>query len=253
MGNSINDKFIANLKNMNFIVKSEIKSGKKWKYKNSNQEHTFDEARKKNNRVVNCVLGARWGLRGLVPDGALAWWGNKGKIQWSNDKAKERAKKYFDIIKVGNKTVNQLYKQNLLCEGDILTYMSMVHTNVYIGNGKSFDTGHAYCLGQTFRKWIGALSCKRYKVNYIFRLKDRTRYIVQGGAFYDKSKADERVALLKRCGLLPIIKEKDSMYKIQLGCFDGKENAEAYAAKVNNNKELKKLVGGTINAFVAEA
>lgn len=252
MGNTTNDKFIENLKNMNSIVKAEIKAGKKWKYKNGGQEHTFEDARKKNNRVVNCVLGVRWGLRGLVPDGALAWWGNKGKIQWANDKTKERAKKYFDIIKVGDKTVNQLYKNGLLCEGDILTFMNLVHTCCYIGGGKSFDTGHAYCLGQTFRKWIGKLTCKRYKVNYIFRLKDRTHYIVQGGAYYDKAKAEERVALFKKCGYSPLIKEIDSMYKIQLGYFNGKENAEAYAKKVNADKNLKKFAG-TIGAFVAEA
>lgn len=251
MGNTINDKFIANLKNMNSIVKTETKAGKKWKYKNSNQEHTFDQARKKNNRVVNCVLGVRWGLRGLIPDNALQWWGAKGKITWSNDKAKERAKKYFDIIKVGNKTVNQLYKQGLLCEGDILTYMSMVHTNAYIGGGKSFDCGHAYCIGQTFRKWIGRLACRTHKVNYIFRLKDRSHYIVQGGAFYDKTKANEHVSLLAKHGIGSVIQEKDGMYKIQLGYYNSKENAEAYAKKVNK-KKIPELAKGTIGAFVAE-
>ena len=238
MGNTTNDKFLAKLKEMNTAVKADIKSGKKWKYKNSGQEHTFAEARKKNNLGVNCIQGVRWGLRGLVPENALAWYGIKGKIQWGNAKAEERAKKYFDIIHVGNKTVNQLYKQGMLCEGDVLMYMSIIHTNVYLGYGKSFDTGHAYCIGQTFRKWIGALSCKGYKVNYIFRLKDRTHYIVQGGAFINKEKANERLELLKRYGYSPLIKEKDGMFKVQLGYFSGKENAEAFAVKVNKKKIL---------------
>ena len=251
MGNTINDRFLANLKAMSATMRAETKAGKKWKYKNSNQEHTFADARKKNNRVVNCVLGVRWGLRGLIPDNALQWWGAKGKIVWSNDKAKERAKKYFDIIKVGNKTVNQLYKQGMLCEGDILTYMSMVHTNCYIGEKKSFDCGHAYCIGQTFRKWIGNLACKTHKVNYIFRLKDRSHYIVQGGAFYDKAKANERISLLKKYGIAAVINEVDDMYKIQLGYFNSKENAEVFAKKVNK-KKIKELANGTLGAFVAE-
>lgn len=252
MGNTINDKFLANLKAMDATVKADIKAGRRWKYKNGGQEHTFDAARKKGNRVVNCVLGVRWGLRGLIPDNALQWWGAKGKIQWSNDKAKERAKKYFDIIDAGGKTVRQLYKAGMLCEGDILTYKSMVHTNAYIGGKKSFDCGHAYCIGQTFRKWIGNLACGSHKVNKIFRLKDRTNYYVQGGAFYDRSKADERISLLKKYGIAGVINEKDGMYKIQLGYFNGKENAENFAKKVNK-KKIAELPGGSLKAFVAEA
>lgn len=251
MGNTINDRFLANLKAMNAEMRAETKAGKKWKYRNGGQEHTFADARRKNNRVVNCVLGVRWGLRGLIPDNALQWWGGKGKIQWSNDKAKEHAKKYFDLIKVGNKTVNQLYKQGMLCEGDILTYMNLVHTSCYIGNGKSFDCGHSYCIGQTFRKWIGKLTFKSHKVNYIFRLKDRTHYYVQAGAFVDKNNANERISLLKKYGIAAVINEKDGMYKIQLGYFNGKENAEAFAKKVNK-KKIAELPNKTIGAFVAE-
>lgn len=252
MGNTINDRFLANLKAMNAEMRAETKAGKKWKYRNGGQEHTFADAKRKNNRVVNCVLGVRWGLRGLVPDNALAWYGAKGKIQWGSDKAKERAKKYFDIIDAGGMTVRQLYKAGMLCEADILTYKSMVHTNVYIGGKKSFDCGHAYCIGQTFRKWIGNLACGGYKVNKIFRLKDRTHYYVQGGAFYDKAKADERVALLGKYKINAIIKEKDGMYKIQIGYFNGKENAENFAKKVNK-KRIPELPDRSLKAFVSEA
>ena len=240
----INEQFIQNLKNMDAIVKQEIKNGKKWKYNNSNQEHTFAKARSKNNRVVNCVLGVRWALRGLVPDSALAWYGSTGKIQWGNPSAEKRAKKYFDIIRVGNKTVKQCVKEGLLCDGDILTYVSMTHTNCYIGGNSSFDTGHAYCIGQTFRKWIGSLSCKGYKVAYIFRLKDRAHYRVQAGAYSDINEYNKQIAFLASKGYKnPVTIEEDGMKKIQLGYYDGKTNAEKFVAK------LKKK---GINAFVKE-
>ena len=251
MGNTINDKFIAKLKSMNSIVKADIKAGKKWTYKNSNQEHTFEQARKKNNRVTNCVQGVRWGLRGLIPDSALGWYGVKGKIQWANASSEKNARKYFDIIKVGNKTVKQLYNQGQLCEGDILMYMSLTHTNANIGYGKSFDTGHAYCIGQTFKKWIGNLSCKSNKVSYIFRLKDRTHYIVQAGAFNNLDKANQRVNLLEKHDYSPIIKMKDNMYKIQIGYFDGKENAEIFSKSFNKRKI--KDNGEILSSFVTEA
>ena len=60
--------------------------------------------------------------------------------------------------------------------GDILTYMAFSHTNCYLGDKKSFDSGHAYCDRQgelaPFKRWKGALAHKNDRVGFIFRIKE---------------------------------------------------------------------------------
>ena len=180
----------------------------------------------------------------------LAWFGGKGNIVWLNDKAKAAVLKYFDIISTGGKTPKQLYDAGQLCDGDILLgYQAFSHTNAYYGGGKSFDSGHTYATpksgdGAKFSKWIGNLSCANSKVNYILRLKDRAYYRVQCGAFKDINVFRETVAKLNAAGYKTMQVVEDGLYKIQVGYFAGKTNAEVYAAK---------LVKKGFAAFVTEA
>lgn len=184
------EKFIAALRQMNKEMKAEMKAGKKWKYSNSSakQENTFDKAISKNKRYVNCALGVHWGLirSGLVPVAGTGWWGVQGgKIQWKNSTSKKEAKKYLQIIAVQNKTVKQCIKDKTLKSGDVVTYVSMTHTNVYLGqvDGKSqwFDAGHATCTASgelaPFRAagWIIKRSYDSYKIGYILRLKETSQ------------------------------------------------------------------------------
>lgn len=231
-----NEQFLRNLANMNTVVCAETRIGKKWRYKNSNQEDTFELARTKGNRVVNCVLGVRWGLNGVVPSAALHWYGAKNRIQWGDAKAEAEAKRYFDIINSGGKTVRALRRQGKLFPGDILTYTSITHTNAYVGDGKSFDTGHAYCIGQRFRKWIGNLSCKNYRVAYIFRLKDRAHYRVQTGAFYGNAALEEHRDRLKAAGIDYVLIQDNGMIKVQVGFFSSRENAEKLVSALRKKK-----------------
>ena len=110
-----------------------------------------------------------------IPGSALDWYGDKGKIVWLNDKAESNARKYFDIIAVKTKTVRQCMEDGTLRPGDIITYMTITHTNAYYSNNKSYDTGHAFCNGSgegaEFTKWIGTTPYKDYKIAYIIRLK----------------------------------------------------------------------------------
>jgi len=45
-----------------------------------------------------------------------------------------------------------------------------------LGDGKSFDAGHAYCKesgeGAKFIKWIGTTPYQGYQIAYVLRLKD---------------------------------------------------------------------------------
>ena len=179
----------------------------------------------------------------------LAWYGGKGSIVWVNSKAKAAVQKYFDIISTGGKTPKQLYDAGQLCDGDILLgYQAFGHTNAYLGGGQSFDTGHAYCSGSgemaPFKKWIGNLAHYGNKVNYILRLKDRAHYRVQCGAFKDINVFKETVAKLNAAGYKTMQLVEDGYYKIQVGYFSGKTNADNYAAQ---------LVKKGFPAFVVEA
>ena len=256
MAQTLHEKYMDALAYMNRTVKDDIANGRQWKYCNvkSHKGKNFEDARKKKKYLINCVDGVQWAclLAGIPSNsGALAWYGSNG-IVWLNSNAKARAKKYFKIIKVGNKTVRQLYDQGLLCEGDILTYVNLSHTNAYYKGGKSFDSGHAFCTGSgehaPFNKFIGKLQYSSQKVAYILRIKDRKHYRAQAGAYANPDKANERVKeLLEKWKIKSEIKSEDGLYKIQVGYYDSKENCEKAVAnlkkKTNDNNFITKELG----------
>ena len=111
-----------------------------------------------------------------LPASACSWYGQKGGgIRWLNPHAEADLRKYADLIKIGNRTPDQLVSDGTLCPGDILTFVTLNHTCIYLGNGISYDSGHAYCTekgeGAHYVKWIGPLSWANHKVGYIIRLK----------------------------------------------------------------------------------
>ena len=251
MSEHLNEKFIAAMKYMNETLKKDIAAGHIWKYCNTSSKKVvgFENKRKQGKYLANCVDGVQDGLRMIGLSGIFAWFGGNGNIVWLNGEVKDKVKKYFDIINTGGKTVRQLYDSGQLCDGDILLgYQGYSHTNAYLGGGKSFDTGHAYCSKQgemaPFTKWIGNLAHSSSKVNYILRLKDRAHYRVQCGAFKDINTFKETVAKLNAAGYKTMQVVEDGYYKIQVGYFSGKTNADNYAAK---------LVKKGFPAFVTEA
>lgn len=171
------EKFIAAMKSLNTKVKKDIKAGLLWYYYNSKRsENTFEKTRKAGKRWTNCMGGIIFALKEAgIPGSALDWYGDKGKIVWLNDKAESNARKYFDIIAVKTKTVKQCMEDGTLRPGDMITYMTITHTNAYYAENKSYDTGHAFCNGSgegaVFTKWIGTTPYKGYKIAYIFRVK----------------------------------------------------------------------------------
>lgn len=246
-----NEKFLEALKYMNRTMKADNEAGHQWTYCNvtSKKAKNFAQARKQGKYKLNCVDGVQWACKiAGIPGSALAWYGQKGgTIAWCSKDAKANAKKYFELIKVGDKTVSWLLNHGRLCEGDILTYVSMNHTNAYYGKNRSFDSGHAYTKGSgegaKFMKWIGSLACKTSKVGYIIRIKDRLHYRVQAGAYYQQEEADKQIARLKKLGYNVIVKKENDMIKLQVGYFSGKENAE---------KLVQELAKKKIAAFVKE-
>lgn len=237
-----NEEFLKALKEMNNTVKADNADGHQWKYCNvkSKKGKNFADARKKGKYLINCVDGVQWALQSVGVK-SVSWYGGDGKIVWLNDHAKADAKKNFDIISTGGKTVGWLEKNARLCDGDILLgYQGMNHTNVYYGNGKSFDSGHAYASGfgegAKIKKLIGGLAHKNSKVNYILRLKDRAHYRVQCGAYSDINKFNEQSILIEKKGFPTTKVVEDGLMKIQVGYFSGKTNAEKLAEKVAKKK-----------------
>ena len=173
--------FISTLMEMDTLMRADNAAGRQWRYKNKNTyllSRNFDAARTEKNYYTNCVTAVQWGLLrcGAVDanrDG-IQWYGNKG-IVWLGANAEANAKKYFNIIKVGNKTVKQCLDDGTLQPGDIITYTKLAHTNVYLGEGLSFDSGHVNCLeggeGARFLRWIRETPYLGYKVAAILRLK----------------------------------------------------------------------------------
>lgn len=171
-------KFCAAMVRLNQWLLDDIKAGKDWRYYNSGHvsEGTFWKTRKAKKYFTNCMGGVSFALKESgIPASACAWYGGKGFIRWLSKNAEKELRKYADIIPIGNRTPKQLVEDGTLCPGDILTFMTFNHTCAYLGNGISYDTGHAYCTekgeGAHYVKWIGPLSWDSKKVAYIIRLK----------------------------------------------------------------------------------
>ena len=175
------DAFINALKTINKVMRADNAVGHQWKYYNTKRsQSTFDATRKSGKYYTNCAGGVYFGLKKakLVTGDQCGWYGTKGGIHWTDANSRQKAKKVFKIINFKGKTVGAAIKDGSLKPGDILTYMNISHTNVYIGNGKSFDAGHAYCNGSgegaKFVRWIGTTPYQGYRIAQVLRLKDNT-------------------------------------------------------------------------------
>ena len=232
-----NEEFLQAMRYMDATIKNDAKLGHPWTYCNVTKKKArdFESARKINKHLINCVDGVAWaGLLADIPSNAFAWYGGDGTIVWMNGNAKKNAEKVFKIIKTGGKTVLELYKNGDLCDGDILTgFQGFNHTCAYFGGERSFDTGHANCSGETFKRFISTkLTHRNHRPNYILRIKDRAHYRVQAGAYSDIKKYNEQVELMKKKGFKSSLIIEDDMYKVQAGFFAGKTNAERLVASL---------------------
>lgn len=237
MKEHLNEKFIAALKYIDPIIKKDKANGNPWKYTNKKKRYEKFEQARSHNRLTNCVSGVQFGLLMIgMPSGINHWYGAGGNIVYTTAKGRATVPKYFDVIKV-NDTVQNLRNKGKLCDGDILIYQNMNHTNVYLGGNKSYDSGHHYCSSggemAVFNKFIGSLAYKTAKVGTILRFKDRAHYRVQCGAF--KSQGSEYNALLtklNKAGYKTMLVQEDGLFKVSIGYFSGKTNADDYATKV---------------------
>lgn len=237
MAEHLNEQFLEALAYCDKTMREDKANGKPWKYTNRKKRYSrFEEARS-HNRYTNCVSGVQFGLLQIgLPGATCHWYGAGGNIVYTTAKGKEAVKKYFDIIEA-NDTVSNLYNGQKLCDGDIIIFANMNHTCAYYGGGKSFDSGHAYCnqSGElaVFNKWIGNLTYKTSKVAWILRFKDRAHYRIQCGAFSSQGlEYQEMLTKLNNAGYKTMLVQEGGMFKIQIGYFSGKTNAENYAAKV---------------------
>ena len=245
------EKLLAAMKRFNKIVKEDIANKLFWYYYNTKRsEPTFEATRAAGKRWTNCMGGVAFACKEAgVPGSALNWYGGRGKIVWLDSKAEANCRKYFDIIKVKTKTVKQCIADGTLQPGDIITYMTIVHTNAYYGNGKSYDTGHAYCdgtgEGAKYRKWIGSTPYQGYKIAYILRLKETKKkvYRVQIEADKDKVRAESTaVECQVKTGFGAFVElMSDGLYHVFCGSFTVKENAEY---------RKEQIEGAYPNAFV---
>lgn len=242
---------IASMKHLNTVMKSDNKSGHQWRYYNNKRsENTFDKTRKAGKYYTNCMGGVAFSFKYAgIPGSALDWYGSLGKIVWLNKDAEKNAKKYFDIIPVKTKTVKQCIDDGTLQAGDIVTYMSMSHTNAYMGNNKSFDSGHAFCSGSgegaAYIKWIGTTPYKGYKISYIFRLKKPSMYRVQVGSYSRQPNAVKKMAEVAQQSGFECFMEQTDKIRVYCGSFEQESNAVA---------RVKALTAAGVNgAFVTGA
>ena len=233
---------------MNKIVLADIKAGKKWVYYNSGQKKTFDLARESKVYRVNCNLGVIWCYRkiGLMQKTGNIY-GKNGHFQMS-DSTRKLMMKRFDLLDFkGRYTTSQLVKAGKLQAGDIVSYKIMTHTNMFIGNGKWFDTGHAFCKslgdGAPFVKWVGDNPYPNEPVGEVLRFKEDpkpgSRYRVKVGAYKTLKSASKRAsAVTKKSGLDCFIESTDK-HRVYCGSFSNLANAEVRLKELNDKGVMK--------------
>lgn len=235
-------------KEMNDQMLADIKAGIRWKYSNTRKlSPTFAKARSSKNYYCNCAKMPLWALKmlGIVPESAEGFYGRRdGKLIFKSAETKKAIQAACDIIDINmKKTVNQAIKDGTLQPGDIVTYYNpLQHTNIYAGNKKWYDSGHAYGGGSgeaPFKTWYGNTVYGSYKISHIIRLRgtkivttvDTTQYRVQVGSYLLKDNADNMFNIVKRTGLDVKIVRYDGEYVVQLeDLFSNRADAEKLVA-----------------------
>ena len=240
MGTKLN-AFIKYLRYMDETVRADIKNKKPWAYYNNKRsESTFEATRKANKRITNCFGGVAFGLKAAGVN-ATGWYGSKGKIVYLSDAAKKAFNKAFVVTYInGKKTVKQAIKDGTLKAGDIITYMAMSHTNVYLSNGESFDAGHAYCTGSgegaKYSKWIGKTPYQNYKIYAIVRIKEDPIYRVRLGIFSNNDNVVKLSASVHdKLGLTTFTEVMSDGTHLYCGSYASKSHANERKKLLKNN------------------
>lgn len=250
-----NNVLVKAAESMDIAMKAEKKAGFEWTYTNRKKmSETFEEACETGNRKTNCSRGVNWILTeaGIFDEFPGRFYGKKGGTIYYQDKATmDRILSVMDVISIKTKTAGECVKDGTIQAGDIVTYMDVNHTNMYLGSGKWFDTGHAYCSGSgegaVFNAWIGDAVHAGRKVGCIMRLKaeDGKTYRVQVGSYSVKANALAQMETVRDAtGYGCFVEEIDGQYKVFCGSFEVKANAEAREAE---------LEAKHIDAFIVEA
>ena len=248
-------------KEMNDQMLADIKAGIKWKYSNTKKlSPTFAKARSSKNYYCNCAKMPLWALKmlGIVPENAEGFYGRRdGKLVFKSTETKKAIQAACDIIDINmKKTVNQAIKDGTLQPGDIVTYYNpLQHTNIYAGNKKWYDSGHAYGGGSgeaPFKTWYGNTVYGTAKISHIIRLRgtkivttvDTTQYRVQVGSYLLKDNADNMFNIVKRTGLDVKIVRYDGEYVVQL--------EDLFSTRADAEKLVEKAAAKGIIAIVKE-
>lgn len=124
-------------------VKADKAAGIKWTYSNNaknNWADAYSASRKNKVGYMNCALGCRWALREMGLLDSSNFWGEAGGNFTFHGTSKEQLLQHCVIIPV-KKTPNELLAEGNLLPGDICSYVSQQHTNVYAGNGLWYECG----------------------------------------------------------------------------------------------------------------
>ena len=179
--NKINaEAFLNSLDKMSTIVEKDYKKGKIWHYSNAHIESTFEKERK-NGRETNCAQYVSWALVdiGVLEGQSIykAYSDGKNEIKGSGANKIQNSKK-VKIINANAKTPKELEQEGRLKPGDIMLWYNVQHTNVYAGNKKFYDAGHAGSNGCTssheyFKTWgpVKTSYYNNWKVWKIIRVK----------------------------------------------------------------------------------
>lgn len=220
------------------VVKAENAKGLFWRYSNGSlkKESTFNRARSTGHRAFNCVDGVQWAakLAKVANADGLAWYGLDGGYRWLNNKAEERAKKYFNEIHFDMKPKKAI-KYGLLKAGDICVYYGMAHTNAYIGGDMFFDSGRASC-NPVKEKGVFVKLFRKVPTNKKMGMILRPingQYRVQCGVFNSKILATSRLNNVKAAGFDVLMERDGKEYVVQAGLFDVEENAVNLAKKID--------------------
>lgn len=152
------------------------KGYEKWYYSNGATKSTWASALKGELYRTNCAKSVNWALVMIGVLDASDWFYGctGGSIAWGSGTKEKLKRAGYEFINIGGKkTVSTAIKDGTLKPHDIVTYVHMTHTNVYEGNGRWYDFGHAYCRQSgemaPFISWHGGTVHGSQPIGWIIR------------------------------------------------------------------------------------
>lgn len=204
-------------------------NGEKWVYAEYGCPTSFDVAITEHDLKANEFSLFNWTLHeiGVTELGQIVKCDDNGSLLWENG-AEDAIKDKCDVLHVnGESTVRQAIRNGILSAGDCVVYQKQARMEVYGGEKVWYDSSSLSAEDGVFDSWRYESNPNNSKVAYIIRYgKKSVYYRVQVGAYTSKANAEARAKAVRAKTGFDCFVEKSDWYRVYCGSFKLEANAK---------------------------